>query len=74
MSYIYSSTSGFCLRVICSHCRSAMDYLLGICLDMVLKVRDRYMGYPDAALYGVQKVITRVAFHNTNCYLPFIML
>lgn len=60
MSYISASAARFWLRVVCSHCRSGMDYLLGVCLDMVLEVRDRRMGNPDAAFYGVQKIVKQV--------------
>ena len=61
MSYISASAACFWLWVIRSHRRSAMDHLLGICLDMVLEVRDRRMGNPDAAFYSVQKVVKQVA-------------
>lgn len=57
MSYISASAARFWLRVVCSHCRSGMDYLLGICSDMVVEDRDRCMGDPYAAFHDIQKTI-----------------
>lgn len=57
MSYISASAARFWLRVVCGHCRSGMDYLLGIRSDMVVEDRDRRMGDPYAAVYGLWKVL-----------------
>ena len=57
MSYISASAARFWLRVVRSNCRSGMDHLLGICLNVVPEDRDRCMGDPNAAFYDIQKTI-----------------